>query len=149
MNPSPLENNEPSASRKTRQAVFWIALLGVLLLTAAPVLLVLLYPRPLPLDQARIDLRKKTLAELSTASAKLLNTYGWQDQAKGIVRVPVTHAMELVEQEWRNPVAARSNLIARAELVAGMTTAVSGPSAEISPRDGTGNLRGLGRPGPE
>jgi len=103
------------APEKTNLFVFGIVFLGGLLIVAAMVLLTQRYTRPAPVDQARIDLRRKTLAELRAASTNLLNSYAWRDQAKGIVRVPITRALELAEQEWRNPAAARSNLIARAE----------------------------------
>ena len=39
----------------------------------------------------------------------------WRDQGKGIVRIPLERALELTLTEWKNPAAARTNLIARAE----------------------------------
>jgi hypothetical protein len=44
----------------------------------------------------------------------LLEKYDWQDQAKGFVRIPIERAKELVLEEWQDPAAARSNLMARA-----------------------------------
>ena len=44
-----------------------------------------------------------------------LTTYGWVDQPKGVVRLPIAEAMQLTLRDWQNPAAARSNLIARVE----------------------------------
>jgi hypothetical protein len=38
----------------------------------------------------------KTLAEIRAAEAKLLSGYGWVDQQKGVVRIPVEQAMDLL-----------------------------------------------------
>ena len=75
-------------------------------------------------------MRKKALAELRAAEASELSSYGWVDQGKGIVRLPITEAMKLTLREWQNPAAARSNLIARVE----KATAVPPPApAKPSP----------------
>lgn len=47
-------------------------------------------------DAARSAERTKNLSELQAADNAALTTYGWNDQAKGVVRIPVTKAMELV-----------------------------------------------------
>ena len=47
-------------------------------------------------DDARSVERAKNLAELQAADTAALTTYGWNDKAKGIVRVPIARAMELV-----------------------------------------------------
>lgn len=47
-------------------------------------------------DAARSAERAKNLAELQAADTATLTTYGWNDRAKGVVRVPITRAMELV-----------------------------------------------------
>ncbi len=43
-----------------------------------------------------------------------LNTAGWVDQDRGIVRLPIETAMQIYEQAAQNPDAARADLIARA-----------------------------------
>ena len=50
-------------------------------------------------DQERAAVRTKNLADLRAADQTALTTYGWNDKAKGIVRIPVTRAMELVLPE--------------------------------------------------
>ena len=57
-------------------------------------------------------MRAKALAELRAAETEALNTTGWVDQGKGLVRLRIEDAMNIVEREWsQNPAAARSNLI--------------------------------------
>ena len=94
------------------------------------------YVRPYPVDRDRIEFRKRSLAELKAAHTNLLNTYAWEDSRKGLVRVPITRAMELVEREWRNPAAARSNLIARAEGAAALPKSPPSPVAPEPPEPG-------------
>ena len=50
-------------------------------------------------DTERSAVRTKNLADLQAADAATLTTYGWNDRAKGIVRIPVKRAMELVLPE--------------------------------------------------
>ena len=73
------------------------------------------YTQPPPLGEDRVALRKKALADLRAAEASELENYGWVDQAKGVVRLPIAEAMQLALRDWQNPAAARSNLIARVE----------------------------------
>ena len=42
------------------------------------------------------------LLELRATEAAVLGTYGWVDQEKGIVRVPIDRAMELLVREAAN-----------------------------------------------
>jgi len=50
-------------------------------------------------DQERAAVRTKNLADLRVADQTALTTYVWSDKAKGIIRIPVTRAMELVMPE--------------------------------------------------
>ena len=47
-------------------------------------------------DATRSVERAKNLSELQAADIATLTTYGWNDRSKGVVRVPITRAMELV-----------------------------------------------------
>ena len=71
---------------------------------------------PAPVGQARTEERTKALAEIRQAEAKGLNEYSWVDQGKGIVSLPIARAKELMLQEYKNPAAVRTNMIARADL---------------------------------
>ena len=106
-------NSQPAAERTTAPLV--IAILGCFLIIAALVWAMHHYTQPPPLGEDRVAVRKKALAELRAAEAEGLNTYGWVDQAKGVVRLPIAEAMKMTLLEWQNPAAARSNLIARVE----------------------------------
>jgi hypothetical protein len=106
-------NAQPTAERTTAPLV--IAILGCFLIIAALVWAMHHYTQPPPLGEERVAVRKKALAELRAAEAEGLNTYGWVDQAKGVVRLPIAEAMKMTLLEWQHPATARSNLIARVE----------------------------------
>lgn len=94
-----------------------VAVIGSFLIVAGLVWAMYHFTRPEPLGEDRAAFRRKTLAEVRNADAEVLNNpnYVWQDQSKGIVRLPLTNAMELALRLWQDPAAARSSLNARAE----------------------------------
>ena len=120
----------PQPARERTSLAYLIGILGSFLIVAALVWAMQRYTQPPPLGEDRVALRKKALAELRAAEASELASYGWVDQAKGIVRLPIVEAMKLALREWQNPAATRSNLIARVE----KATAVPPPApAKPSP----------------
>jgi hypothetical protein len=106
-------NSQPSGERTSWPLV--IGILGSFLIVAALVWAMLHYTQPPPLGEDRVAVRKKALAELRADEAEGLNTYGWVDQGKDVVRLPIAEAMKIALREWQNPAAGRSNLIAREE----------------------------------
>src|SRR5438034_11787647 len=92
-----------------------IAVTGTFLIVAGLVYVMRTYTQPPPLDQARIQERKKSLADIRAANAEALENYAWLDQGKGQLRLPITNAMVLTIREYQNHAAARSNLAARAD----------------------------------
>lgn len=106
-------NHQPAPERTG--LAYLIGILGSLLIVAALVWAMQRYTQPPPLGEDRIALRKKALADLRAAEASELESYGWVDQAKGVVRLPINEAMKLALRDWQNPAAARSNLIDRVE----------------------------------
>jgi hypothetical protein len=75
---------------------------------------------PVPaIDADRAAVRAKALAEIRAAEAQALNQPGWIDENRGLVRLPISVAMQIAEREWQDPVAARSNLTARVEKATG------------------------------
>jgi hypothetical protein len=70
------------------------------------------------IDADRAALRSKALADMRAAEATALATPGWIDQDRNIVRLPIETALQLSESAAKNPVAARADLIARAEKAA-------------------------------
>lgn len=86
---------EPSDNRALLSALAWI---GVILLFVLIVWIAYLPTRPQPLDQALIEQRKKTLADVRAKQFKLVNSYEIIDAQNKIVRIPVERAMELTIQ---------------------------------------------------
>jgi hypothetical protein len=105
----------PQPARERTGLAYLTGILGSLLIVAALVWAMQRYTQPPPLGEDRIAVRKKALADLRAAEASELESYGWVDQTKGVVRLPINEAMKLALREWQNPAAARSNLIARVE----------------------------------
>ena len=86
-----------------------LVLLGIVLASVAQ-----RFSQSPPPNQARIEERLRNLAEVRATNVFILNEYAWQNQAKGIVRIPIARAKELTVAEWNPPAAGRSNLLARA-----------------------------------
>lgn len=59
--------------------------------------------------------RAKALAEIRAAEDKSLDTAGWIDPSRGIVRLPIDTAMQEAAQAWKNPGQARADLLSRQE----------------------------------
>jgi hypothetical protein len=67
------------------------------------------------IDADRAAVRARALAEIRAAETQALNQPGWIDENRGLVRLPISVAMQITEREWQNPAVARSNLTARVE----------------------------------
>ena len=120
----------PQPARERTGLAYLAGILGSLLIVAALVWAMQHYTQPPPLGEDRVALRKKALAELRAAEASELDSYGWVDQGKDVVRLPINEAMKLTLRDWQNPAVGRSNLVARVE----KATAVSPPApAKPSP----------------
>lgn len=65
--------------------------------------------------EARAKDRSKALAEVRQVSAVEQSTPAVLDKGKGIHRIPITTAMELILKDYQNPEAGRSNFVARIE----------------------------------
>ena len=55
------------------------------------------------IDADRAPVRAKALADIRATEAASLNTAGWIDQDRGIVRLPIDTAMQIYEQAAQNP----------------------------------------------
>ncbi len=107
-------NGTPS-SQKTAS---FFGILGAFLVVAVLVYAMKYYTRPAPLNQARVEERKKALAEIRAEDTRALNSYEVIDAGKGLVRLKIDRAVELTIEEYKKPAEARSNLTARAEKAA-------------------------------
>src|SRR3954463_2474295 len=94
---------------------YLIGILGALLIIGALSWAMYNYMQPEPLGKNRAEERARALAEVQGYDNDQLHNVGWVDQTKGLVRLRIEDAMNIVEREWKNPAAARSNLIARVE----------------------------------
>jgi hypothetical protein len=108
-------NSEPCCE-KTRVGAYIVGFLGTFLIVALLVHLMQHYTQVPSISAARGAERMQIMAEFKAANSPLVEKYDWQDQPKGFVRIPIERAKELVLQEWQNPEAARSNLMARAAI---------------------------------
>jgi hypothetical protein len=66
-------------------------------------------------DADRDAVRATDLTEIRAAEEKSLNTVGWIDQSRGLVRLPIDMAMQKAAQAWQNPAQARADLLLRQE----------------------------------
>ena len=99
-----------------RVGVAYLAgIVGALLIVGALSWAMYNYMQPEPLGKNRAEERAKALTELQAADNDALHNVGWVDPTKGLVRLRIEDAMQMVERDWQNPAAARSNLIARVE----------------------------------
>jgi hypothetical protein len=106
-------NSEPCC-QKIRFGAYAAGLLGTFLIVALLVRLMQSYTEAPSISATRAAERMQIMSEFKAINAPLVEKYDWQDQAKGFVRIPIERAKELVLEEWQDPVAARSNLMARA-----------------------------------
>lgn len=104
-----------SESKCCQKTVSYVGVLGALLVVVALVAAMKHYTKPAPLNQARVDERKKALAEIRAEDQRGLNTYEVTDAGKGIVRLKIDRAMELTVEAYKNPAGAQKELAARAD----------------------------------
>ncbi len=107
--------NNDSCCNKTKIAVYAIAIVGSFLIMGALVKIMQSRVAVQDMNAARGEERRKNLIAVRAEADQALKNYAWQDQGKGLVRLPIDRAMEVSLQEWQNPAAARSNLISRVE----------------------------------
>jgi hypothetical protein len=99
----------------TAKVAYAVAVLGAILIVVFLDRELKKYTRAPAVDANRAEERSKALTEIRNTEEDALGNNGWMDQSKGIVRLKIDDAMALTEREWKNPAAARSNLIARVE----------------------------------
>ena len=108
------------STSKNPLTVYAVAVIGAFLIFGALAFVSWRFSRPAPLGADRVAARRKAMTELKRVEADMLSNYAWQDQARGVVRLPIAEAMKLAERQWQNPAAARSNLIRRVEKATGV-----------------------------
>jgi hypothetical protein len=111
----------PTASESCPRYTGWsyaIAVLGALLIVGGLVWAMKHFTTPADITAARAAERLKNLDELRAAEKQAMESYGWVDQGKGIVRLTVERAMAITVANWQNPAQARADLIEREEKAA-------------------------------
>lgn len=93
-------SDHPSPAPKN----FWVTLAAII--GGFAIFLLILFiaylpqkPAPIPEGSKTPAERAATLAELRANEKSASTTYGWVDQAKGVVRLPTDRAVELTIQE--------------------------------------------------
>jgi hypothetical protein len=92
---------------------YTLGVLGALLIMAYMAWRLADQTRPEPVGRERAQARERALGEVRASEKALLMHYAWQDQTRGIVRLPINRAMELTVLEYQNPEAARQELFQR------------------------------------
>ncbi|MGA3267361.1 MAG: hypothetical protein ABSE16_11115 [Verrucomicrobiota bacterium] len=110
-----MNSETPKVNRASGAAVGFLA---ASVLFIALVAVVKFSARPPAIDADRAATISQALFQIRTNEAAELDTTGWIDQQRGIVRLPIATAMQMVARDWQNPGAARSNLVERAEKAA-------------------------------
>ena len=112
-------NDESSccSERCKTTVVYFIGLFGSFLLVAALAWMMNYYTQPTPVGQGKAKERREELKKHQAENAEALNSLA-KDPLKDVVRLPIDKAMEITVREWKNPAAARSNLITRMEKAA-------------------------------
>lgn len=72
--------------------------------------------RPPSIGAEQANLRKANLAEVRSAEAEMLTSYGVVNAGKGIYRVPIDQAIQKMIQEWKQPEKARQRMAERVDL---------------------------------
>jgi hypothetical protein len=108
-------NSETKSSHSCgAKAAYAIAILGAILIIVFINHQLKQYTRPPAIDEGRAEERAKALAEIRNSEADALNNTGWMDPTKGVVRLRIDDAMNLMVQTWgTNAAAGRSDLLKR------------------------------------
>ena len=108
-------NHNSNRSHKLKTTAYVVAIAGSFLLVAFLVNQMIAYTQTAPVGAERAAARAADNAIIRAAGIDALKNWGYVDQAKGIVRVPVDEAMKLTVQGYQKPAAFRSDLVARVE----------------------------------
>ena len=81
-------------------ALSFAGILGSFLIFLLILLLAYLPYRPEPVDTQQVEERKTKLADYRDGVAKEVNSYGWVNQSKGVVRIPVEESMKLTVEKY-------------------------------------------------
>src|SRR6185312_8963162 len=101
-----MNSENKSCCSCTAKVAYAIAVIGAILIVVFLDRQLKKYTAAPAVDAGRAEERAKDLAEIHNAEAEALNNTGWIDQSKGVVRLKIDDAMQLMEESWKNPPAA-------------------------------------------
>ena len=124
------ETCDASSCCWSRCLLLGVVIIGTLTIVGVLINAMIKYTTPAPLNADRAAFRAKNLVELRAANTEALKTYGYVDQQRGVVRLPIDEAMKLTIAEWKDPAAGRKILLERqAKASAPLPKAPEKPSA--------------------
>jgi hypothetical protein len=109
MNPN---MNAPDVNHASGAAVGFVIASVIFIVLVVIVKLSMAVPA---IDADRATAISQALYQIHTNEIASLNSAGWIDRQRGIVRLPIDTAMQMAAQQWQNPSQARADLIARAQ----------------------------------
>jgi hypothetical protein len=112
MNPGQNPHEIPDVNRASGAAVGFIAGSMVFIVLVVIVKLSLTVPA---IDADRATTISTALFQIRSNEVVSLQSPGWIDRSRGIVRLPISTALQVAAQEWQDPAQARADLIARAK----------------------------------
>ena len=126
--PEPLQTYQPRSTFSTWVGVVLLfAFFGMLAFVALKA-----SPRGNDYEKKRAKARAEKLDAAQKENLTALTTYGWVDKTKGVARIPIDHAMQLMLVELPNKKPTAAGPIAAASPAAASQTSPS-PSAAASP----------------
>jgi hypothetical protein len=100
---------------KGKTAITIVAILATFLLMAFLVRQMVKVTQPAPIAASVGAARAEENAKIRAAGAEAAKNWGYSDQARGMVRLPVEDAMKLTVQGYQNAAAFKTDLVARVE----------------------------------
>jgi hypothetical protein len=112
---------------KGKLAITVVAILAAFLLVGFLVMQMVRIVHPAPAGAERATARAKDNGEIRAGGEEALKSWGYVDQPKGIVRLPIDEAMKLTIQGYQNPGGFHSNLVTRVEKAAAQPPKAANP----------------------
>ena len=109
-----MNSENKSCCKCGAKVAYAIAIIGAILIVVFINHQLKKYTMAPAIDEGRAEERAKALAEIHNTEADALNNTGWMDPTKGVVRLRIDDAINLMLQTWgTNAAAGRSNLLER------------------------------------
>lgn len=104
---------EPVSAGMGRGMAWFLGIAGALLLVGGLAWLMIVRTQPPGIDEERAAERRRHLAELRAADQQALNSAGVVDAGKGLYRLPMREAKNLMLVLWQDAAEGRADLLRR------------------------------------